>query len=66
MNSRASIACVYCRAMMQQLLRDAVPFAVAGGMLYCTNSVWRLVASRVRRERVRRLTRARLFAVVRP
>jgi hypothetical protein len=61
MNGRAGARYVYSPAMA--LLREMFLMLLGGSMVFLTGAqatVW------VRRERVRRLTRARLYALVRP
>jgi len=61
MNGRAGVRYVYSPAM--SLIREVFLLLVGGSMLFVTGTqaaVW------VRRGRVRRLTRARLYALVRP
>lgn len=60
-NSRASHEYVYSRAM--QLMRDALGAGLSVGLLFLAGSTFRFFADRFRRERVRRQTRARLYAL---
>ena len=61
MNGRANATYVYSAAM--SLLREVFLMMVGGSLLFVTGA---LAAVWVRRGRVRRLTRARLYALVRP
>lgn len=53
---------VYCRAMP---LRHTLLVGFVAGMLCWFGPIWRAIVALVRRERTRRLTRARLYALVR-
>ena len=46
-------------------LRDALLVGFVAGMLCWIGPIWRATAAVLRRERTRRLTRARLYALVR-
>jgi len=46
-------------------LRDALLVGFVAGMLCWIGPIWRAAVTMVRRERTRRLTRARLYALVR-
>ena len=62
MNSRASTGYIYCRAMP---LRETLLVGFLAGVLCWTGPAWRATLALVRRERARRRTRARLYALVR-
>ena len=62
MNSRAAERYIYSGAMP---LRDALLLGFVAGILCWIGPLWRATVAVVRRERTRRLTRARLYALVR-